>query len=76
MTVGDKGQVTIPKELRDRFGLGPRTEVEFHVVEGALVLRKKSTPVDFAKWSGRCAAAVEGAGLSTSDEIVEALRGK
>jgi AbrB family looped-hinge helix DNA binding protein len=29
MRITSKGQVTIPQELRDRFGLLPQTEVEF-----------------------------------------------
>jgi antitoxin PrlF len=32
MRITSKGQVTIPRELRDRFGLGPGVEVE--VVDG------------------------------------------
>lgn len=33
MRVTTKGQVTIPKDIRDRLGIGPGSEVEF--VEGA-----------------------------------------
>jgi len=33
MRITSKGQVTIPKDMRDRFGLQPETEVEF-VAEG------------------------------------------
>ena len=40
MKIGERGQVTIPKELRDQFGLRPETEVEFHVVGGDIVLKK------------------------------------
>jgi AbrB family looped-hinge helix DNA binding protein len=32
--------VTIPKEIRDRFGIGPETEVEFSIVEGAILLKR------------------------------------
>jgi len=39
MRIGERGQVTIPKEIRDRFSLGPETEVEFSVVHGSIVLK-------------------------------------
>ncbi len=38
MKIGERGQVTIPKEIRDRFGLGPDTHVEFRVLNGSIVL--------------------------------------
>ncbi|MDX8411004.1 MAG: AbrB/MazE/SpoVT family DNA-binding domain-containing protein [Mariprofundaceae bacterium] len=33
MRITSKGQVTIPKELRERFGFQPETEIEF-IAEG------------------------------------------
>ena len=41
MRVTEKGQVTIPKELRDAVGIGAGSEVEFQIAEGGwIVLRK------------------------------------
>jgi AbrB family looped-hinge helix DNA binding protein len=40
MRVGEKGQVTIPKELRDALGIGSGTELEFERDEDAIVVRK------------------------------------
>lgn len=40
MRVTEKGQVTIPKELRDALGIGTGTEVEFERREDTIVLRK------------------------------------
>jgi AbrB family looped-hinge helix DNA binding protein len=40
MRITSKGQVTIPKEIRDEFGLLPGTEVEF-VAEGREVKVRK-----------------------------------
>jgi AbrB family looped-hinge helix DNA binding protein len=37
--VGPKGQVVIPKEIRDRLGIGPGDEVEFALVEGCDAVR-------------------------------------
>lgn len=43
MRITSKGQVTIPQEIRDRFGFLPETEVEFRV-EGGAVRLVKVTP--------------------------------
>lgn len=40
MKITSKGQVTIPKELRDRLGLLPGTEVEFIEQNGVAQVRK------------------------------------
>ena len=51
--VSEKGQVTIPKQIRDRLGLTPGTVLRFHAEEGKLV-GIKSVPEDvFKKWRGR-----------------------
>ncbi|MEW6752968.1 MAG: AbrB/MazE/SpoVT family DNA-binding domain-containing protein [Candidatus Latescibacterota bacterium] len=38
--VSAKGQITIPKEIRDELGLGPGDLVEYRVREGEAVLRR------------------------------------
>ena len=45
MRVSERGQVTIPKEIRDQFGFGANTEVEFVVRDGRveLIRTPKST---------------------------------
>ena len=43
MRVTIKGQVTVPKRLRQRFGIGPATEVEFREEHGKLVLVKRTS---------------------------------
>ncbi|WP_256546809.1 AbrB/MazE/SpoVT family DNA-binding domain-containing protein [Halobellus inordinatus] len=37
--VGDRGQVTIPKELRDRRGIEGGDEVEFIEVDGEIIIK-------------------------------------
>lgn len=39
MRVTSKGQVTIPKSIRDEAGIGPGSEVEFAIEDGAVILR-------------------------------------
>src|SRR6058998_706655 len=54
MKVGERGRVTIPKEIRNRFRIGPEKEVEFDIAGDSIVLRKKSTKLNLKKWKGRC----------------------
>jgi AbrB family looped-hinge helix DNA binding protein len=37
--VGPKGQVVIPKDLRDELGIEPGDEVDFWLQDGAVVVR-------------------------------------
>ena len=44
-TVSEKGQITIPKRLRDCLGLRPGTVLDFDEAGGRLVGRKLSPPM-------------------------------
>jgi AbrB family looped-hinge helix DNA binding protein len=69
--VSEKGQVTIPKTLRERLGLRPGTLIEFCAENGRLV-GTKSIPVDaFRKWRG-CGRLP---GKATVDEYLTRVRG-
>lgn len=39
MRVTAKGQVTIPRHIREQAGLLPMTEVEFSIQDGVVILR-------------------------------------
>jgi AbrB family looped-hinge helix DNA binding protein len=49
MRIGERGQAPIPKEIRDQFGLGPETKVEFRIVNGAIVMKKAPKKLNLAK---------------------------
>jgi AbrB family looped-hinge helix DNA binding protein len=69
--VSEKGQVTIPKPLRDRLGIRPGQVLDFEEEAGRLVARK-SVPRDAID-------ALYGTldlGGRTTDELIEELRGK
>ncbi|MBL8221812.1 MAG: AbrB/MazE/SpoVT family DNA-binding domain-containing protein [Bryobacterales bacterium] len=76
MKVGERGQVTIPKEIRDRFGIGPDTEVEFTVERGEILLRKRAPRLRLRKWKGYCGPAFTDAGNTGVDEYIDEVRGK
>ena len=74
MRVTEKGQVTIPKELRDALGIGAGTEVEFERRKDTIVVRKS----DRGPTRGRqLAERLKGRGdvTMTTDEIMAFTRG-
>ena len=44
--VGEKGQVVIPKPIRDQFNIGEETEVVFDVEDSNIVVKKKQEDLD------------------------------
>jgi AbrB family looped-hinge helix DNA binding protein len=76
MKLGERGQVTSPKEIRDRFGLGPDTDVEFHVIDGAIVLKKAPQKLDLRKWKGRCNESLTELGYASVDGFMDYARGR
>jgi len=73
MQITSKGQVTIPMDIRNQFGLLPHTEVEFVVKNNQVILEKKST--DNMKKALHAMRGTADAGLTT-DEIMHLTRGK
>jgi AbrB family looped-hinge helix DNA binding protein len=73
MRVTEKGQVTIPKILRDEFGISPGTEVEFVGKRDHIVLRKVRGGQSRGK---RLAERLRGRGdvRLTTDEIMALTR--
>ena len=49
-TLTQKGQVTIPAEIREALGLRPRDRVEFELLDGVVRLRRAESVVD--RWYG------------------------
>jgi len=43
-TVDSKGRIVLPKELRDRLGITPGTEVEVHTEDGKAVVEPEVDP--------------------------------
>jgi len=76
MKIGERGQVTIPKDLREKFGLKPETEVEFQVVNNSILLRKKPRKLALGRWKGRCKKSFEELGYAGVDEFLEDVRGR
>jgi antitoxin PrlF len=72
-TVTTKGQVTIPKAVRERLGIEPGNAVNFELAsDGRVVLSKVEGPRPASRFEAMRGRA--GAGLST-DEIMALTRG-
>ena len=79
MRVTSKGQVTIPQEIRERFGFMPGTEIDFVVddEQGRVYI----VQLDEARKKTRGELVVErmvgaGRGTMTTDEIMAMVRGE
>ena len=68
MQITHKGQVTIPQEIRERFGFLPHTEIEFVIDGNCVILRKKQNGSPFRKLRGIVN------GKFTTDEIMALTR--
>ena len=69
-TISSKGQITVPKRVRDRLGLRTGTTVEFELTDTGVLLRKGHTgvrPVD------RVRGVLQRSGRT--DEIINDMRG-
>ena len=68
-TVTEKGQVTIPKEGREKAGITPGDDLKFEIEDGEIKVRKNTEENPFERWEG-----VLKTGKKT-EEIMEELRG-
>lgn len=74
MRVTSKGQVTIPQKMREHLGLLPETEVEFEMIKGGILIKKRRGTNSFGKklidrMRGRSDSKL------TTDEILDLTRG-
>jgi len=73
--VTSKGQVTVPKEIRDKLGIWSETEVEFEIAGDQVIMRKVRDR------DGRGEALIrkmrgKGTVKMSTDEIMKMTRGK
>ncbi len=70
MKVMERGQITIPKEYRDRYGIKAGSDLDIQSVEeGLLLIKKKLGKNPFQEVFGVLGKYIE------SDSIIEDLRG-
>jgi len=82
--VSEKGQVTIPKALRDSLAIGPGTELDFAEENGALIARRVVVKEPLGTLVGLLArtdvdaaiTAMRGAAWNTADDESHDHRGR
>ncbi len=79
MRVTEKGQVTIPKHIRDRLGIGAGSDVRFVERDSVVVLEKIEAspdlkPKTFEEWADSVAGTFDSAGMD-GKAYVDWLRG-
>lgn len=70
-TVAERGQITLPKEVRDALGIVKGTKLIVQVKGGQIILRKDMSAA-LAKLRG-CAKLPDG---MTTDDVMRELRGR
>ena len=68
--VAERGQVTIPKRLRERLGIRPGTVLEFREEADRLVAEKAETAGALDRWYGSLGQ------KRRTDDVIRALRGE
>lgn len=67
-----KGQITIPKKVRDKIGVSPGEELQFEEKDGVFYIKKGVRKSPFDRWVGY----LEKRTKKDSDTIIEEMRGK
>ena len=69
--VTGKGQVTLPRAVRDALGLKPEAEVDFEITPDGVWLRRRVSRADIEKWVGCLPPTGD---LADVDALVDDLR--
>jgi AbrB family looped-hinge helix DNA binding protein len=80
MTIGERGQVVIPKSIRTQLGIKPKMKVRMTVRNGLVELKPQrdlsSFDAAFQKWRGTGLKRIQALGFKDGDEYLEAIRGR
>lgn len=72
-TVTSKGQITLPKKVREALGLVPGSQVDFVIEPERVVIRKHVPSEAFQKWEGYLRGKLP---ADSVDDLIESLRGE
>jgi AbrB family looped-hinge helix DNA binding protein len=75
MKVSERGQITIPHHLRRRYGLEPFVEVEIVDINGQLILRRITKPLQRSTRWQKARGILKGR-VRDIDADIEEMRGR
>ena len=70
--VTSKGQITIPKNVREKLAVKTGEDINFEEKDGVFYIKKSVTKSPFDKWKGK----LKELKCKSADEIVKKLRGE
>jgi AbrB family looped-hinge helix DNA binding protein len=83
MRITSKGQVTIPKHVRDKLGIGPGDDIGFREEGQAVIVEKVEEPkaenkgvLLYKHLLGKGPMLRQGLPMMTSEEVIELTRGR
>jgi antitoxin PrlF len=80
MKITERGQITIPKAIREKCGLTPNLEVEVRIKDGAVVVEPKRDGKKFdaaiKRWRGSLRKEMLADGYASTRELMKDLRGR
>ena len=71
-TIGERGQITIPKQFRTKLGLYPSMVLTFRISGNTLIAEKQKPPNPFEAYRG-CLKFPED--IHSTDELIREMRG-
>lgn len=76
MRITAKGQVTIPREIRERAGLNPGAEVEFEIENGVVrLLKSRDRGASRSRGQRIVDSLIGGDFKMSTDEVIALMRG-
>ena len=80
MKVTERGQITIPKAIRVKYGITANTDIEISDEGGVITVTPKRDLQKFEaalrKWYGTGAKRMKELGFESTDDLIEAMRGR
>ena len=70
----ERGQITLPKRIRDELRLRPGARIEVQVIPGGLLLKRPRTRLKLGRWVGYLKDSFEEMGFETEEEYIAAIR--